>query len=132
MSIILKSENCKQDSNFKCENCNRQYKGIAVAICRSGILWSPTPSTKKRIIYRSRTDNEIKEVRAICKLCPHRTEGGGDYDAGLCMLKMAGCSSCNSIEKFLLFQQSGRPCPDKPPRFPGTELVDLTTEPKSD
>jgi hypothetical protein len=135
MPIVLTTANCVVSENepFICAQCGVRYrKSTTIALC----FWGSSigNQTKTQVIaniriHRPRTDDEIKEVRSICKTCPHRTEGGGDYDAGLCKLKLASCSACKSIESFLAFQASGRPCPDK--RFPGTELVTLPTEPKS-
>ncbi len=104
-----------------CARCGEKLRhDLHLRMCPKRDRVKQTSSFK----HRPRTAEELKIVRATCKACPHRTEGGGEYDAGLCKLKLAGCSKCGSIEKFLAFQKSGKPCPDKPPRFDGTPLIE--------
>lgn len=77
--------------------------------------------------HRPRTVEELEVVLKACVACEHRTQGGGEFDAGLCGLMVkAGCGSCRNIEAFLTFRKSGAACPANPPRFEATPLLEVS------
>ena len=112
------------DENFHCLYSKRQYKHERViCTCRKNEAGSLVVRFSKK--HRSRSDEEYVVVTVICQSCEHFNEL--DF---LCDIQKKGCSGCRTSAAFAKFKRSGRPCPDK--RFSATELVDLSTEPKSD
>lgn len=116
-------------SHWKCAACGFEHSKMFYG--RPCPKFDPSdPRHEARVVivqrYRDRNEAEIAASRAACNTCPHQTTQGEELDAGLCGLLVAsGCGSCRNIEDFLAFRKSGRPCPDTPPRFPATELVQI-------
>ena len=105
-----------------CQKVRTRWVGKAediVGSCRPGSSKPRKPPPPPPKCYRERTSEELSEVIQTCLICEHRTE------AGLCgLLIREGCGACRSMSEFSRFRRSGRPCPDKPPRFPATLLTD--------
>jgi len=107
-----------------CKGCSRKLKrwvGLPENVVRTckGVTGRKSVVTSWKQ-HRERTPEEYAAVTATCYACEHYQP-----DLGICGLKAkGGCGACKDGASFAKFKLSGLPCPDKPRRFEGTELVE--------
>lgn len=123
----LDSRHCHLDENNTCKLCGRKYPTHRViAMCRKGTL--PADHTKPS--YRRRRERTKEEqmdiVRSHCNNCEHQLkQPTEDLDQGVCLLRVKGCGSCKTLDRFWSHLAKGNQCPATPPRFPATEVVEV-------
>lgn len=122
MLEIIGPGNC-QFAGGKCAVCDKAMKhDRVVRDCGKGTK-GERPKASKR---RPRTDDELKAIHPICRACPHYLhEPTETLDAGVCMLRVEGCGSCKTLERFRTYLRAGNGCADrKNARFGATEVVE--------
>lgn len=134
MSVRLTTANCIVSENepYICLQCGKKYRGSnSVALCMWGSIEAEAIRAhrpKATAQRRKRTLSEqISLIKSFCNYCEHQLKEPTDtLDRGVCLLRVQGCGSCKTIDKFFVYLESGRGCPAKPSKFPPTELIDQT------
>jgi hypothetical protein len=115
----------------KCKFCNRVIKKWVGEVTNLIATCTGEEDKERRIIkpielivHIPRASEEYVQITAICNSCEHVTNSSNPYGSGLCgLLIRQGCGACRNQSEFIRFKRGGNPCPDKPPRFPGTETI---------